>query len=398
MCAMRTTNGTPKKKRRRRSFGRVCRRQDRNGWYVQFPSPDGRKAPNGRTRYVTRTVASKAEGEALLREIRKEVVRGTLALPSGEPEISDMTVLAAVDGHLGALRAKGGAESTIALYGYSKKPLAAQGVGHMKVRDVTPRDVERYLTWRRSHVWKTQRRPGQAPKAELAKGEIASSSTVARDRELLCASFNRLVRNGELAENVIAKVQKPKRKARKRVVLSKAEVARLIGACRKHLRPVVLALIYTGARKGEILALRWRDLCFDSMTISLYRIKVSNFSRIPLHPVLGQELQRLKEERAEARGGSVPDFEHVFFSRLGQRYRSIKTGWETAVRRAGLADRGVTPHCLRHSFACHFLENGAAVTDLQAVLGHSSLATTQIYAGMVDRRTRASVEALDFGV
>lgn len=51
---------------------------------------------------------------------------------------------------------------------------------------------------------------------------------------------------------------------------------------------------------------------------------------------------------------------------------------------------------MRHSFACHFLENGAAVTDLQALLGHSSLQTTSIYATMVDRRTRASVEALDF--
>jgi integrase/recombinase XerD len=75
----------------------------------------------------------------------------------------------------------------------------------------------------------------------------------------------------------------------------------------------------------------------------------------------------------------------------------FKSAWAVAVRKAGLADRGVTPHALRHSFACHFLENGAAVTDLQAVLGHASLATTQIYAGMVDRRTRSSVEALDFG-
>ena len=57
----------------------------------------------------------------------------------------------------------------------------------------------------------------------------------------------------------------------------------------------------------------------------------------------------------------------------------------------------VTDHALRHAFACHFIERGAAETDVLAVLDHSSLATTQIYAGMVDRRTRASVEALDFG-
>jgi integrase/recombinase XerD len=303
-----------------------------------------------------------------------------------------VTVLEAVDGHLGALRAKGGAESTIRLYGYSKRPLAAQGLGHMTVKDMTVRAIEKYLAWRRTHVWRTRPQPGGKVVAELAKDAVASPSTVARDRELLCAAFNRLVRMGQLAENVVAKVPKPRKRAKKRVVLSKEEVARLIAACGRHLRPVVLALVYTGARKGEVLGLRWRDLCFETMTIALYRIKVSNFSRIPLHPVLAEELRRVKKER-----GPVAASEHVFLSRYGRPYRCLKSAWAVAVRKAGLADRGVTPHALRHSFACHFLENGAAVTDLQALLGHSSLATTQIYAGMVDRRTRASVEALDFG-
>ena len=62
----------------------------------------------------------------------------------------------------------------------------------------------------------------------------------------------------------------------------------------------------------------------------------------------------------------------------------------------GLADRCVTPHVMRHTFAVHFLEGGAAVTDLQAVMGHASLTTTQIYAQALDARTKASVEALDF--
>ncbi len=388
---------TTPRKRRRRPYGRVFRRPGGPGWLVQFLDPSGRKAPSGRTAYVTRSFETKAEGEALLREIRKEILKGTLALPAAEPEISDITVLEAVDGHLGALRAKGGAESTIALYGYSKKPLAAQGLGHMKVSDVKVRDVERYLAWRRTHTWRPRpRSPGGKVEAEPAKGAVASASTIARDRELLCAAFNRLVRNGQLSKNVVSKVPKPRKKAKKRVVLSKAEVRNLIAACGKCLRLVVLALVYTGARKGEILALRWRDLCFESMTISLYRPKVSNFSRIPLHPVLAEELRAVKQRLKEARLEAVPSDEHVFLNRYGRRYRCFKKAWAFAVRRAGLKDRDVTPHCLRHAFACHFLEGGASVTDLQAVLGHSSLATTQIYASMVDRRTRESVEALDF--
>ena len=69
------------------------------------------------------------------------------------------------------------------------------------------------------------------------------------------------------------------------------------------------------------------------------------------------------------------------------------------MKAAGLADRkDLTFHSLRHSFATAFLEGGAAVTDLQRILGHRNLTTTQIYAHMVDTRARASVEALDFGL
>ena len=60
--------------------------------------------------------------------------------------------------------------------------------------------------------------------------------------------------------------------------------------------------------------------------------------------------------------------------------------------------KSISAHSLRHTFATRFLEGGAAVSDLQRVLGHRNLTTTQIYAHMVDSRTRASVEALDFGL
>jgi len=112
---------------------------------------------------------------------------------------------------------------------------------------------------------------------------------------------------------------------------------------------------------------------------------------LPLHPALAKELAALKDER------QAKDTNSIFPSRLGGPIKNIKTGFASAVKRAGLADRGVTPHVLRHTFAVHFLEGGAAVTDLQAILGHASLETTQIYAQMVDARTRASVDAMDFG-
>ena len=387
---------TPRKPRRR-PYGRVYRRPGGPGWLIQVLDPSGRKAPSGRSAYVTRAVASKAEGEALLKEIRKEILKGTFVSPSAEPEPCELTVAEAVQDFIESRRGGGCAESTLALYGYCLKAFERNGIGQRLVRDLTPRDVEKYMSWRRTHVWQTRGQPGQSPKAVRIEGGTASPATVARGRELLCAAFNRLVRMGQLVENVVAKVPKPKRRVRKRIVLSKAEIARLLAACGKLLRPIVLALVYTGARTGEILRLTWRDISFENATIALYRPKVANFSQIPMHPVVAAELKRIREERGRARGKRVPDSEHCFLSRYGRPFKTFKAAWATAIRRAELADRGVTPHALRHAFACHFLEGGASVTDLQAMLGHASLVTTQIYATMVDQRTRKSVEALDFG-
>ena len=376
---------------RRRSFGCVYKKSPEDKtWYVRFPDPSKPKTPSGRSAYTVRAVGpSRKAAERLLKEVRAAMLGGRYAAQADTPSGDGLTVLEAIDGYIAAKRAEGRAASTIDLYGYCRTSVEKSGLGRRLVADTSVRDIEAHLSWRSRNL-----RPGAQ---DGRAGTRASAATLSHDRELLSGAFNRLVRLGVLEHNVVAKVPKPKRTARKRVVLSKDEVVSLLDACRGSLRLLVLAALYTGARRGELLRLLWGDVSFGTGTIALHRSKTGNFSAIPAHPVLADELKGVKEARAVSAGRIIQDDEPVFLSRTGKPYRDCRSAWATAVERAGLANRkGLTFHSLRHTFACHFLEGGAAVTDLQALLGHGSLSTTQIYAGMVDARTKASVAALSY--
>ena len=65
-----------------------------------------------------------------------------------------------------------------------------------------------------------------------------------------------------------------------------------------------------------------------------------------------------------------------------------------AKRRAGITDPHPTPHSLRHAFGTELVEEGVDIRVIQELMMHESLQTTQIYAGVSERRKRAAMEAL----
>ena len=199
--------------------------------------------------------------------------------------------------------------------------------------------------------------------------------------------------DGHIERNLLAGLRKLRAPTRPRRYLTKDEIARLIDACPKDFKPLAIAMVYTGARKSELTALRWGDIDFERGKITLVRPKVGNVDTLDLHRKLRTALLRHRLRRKKPR----PDV-HVFLSRKGTPYTNLSKSWAIAIKGAGLAGReGLTPHSLRHSFAVHFLEGGGAVTDLQQQLGHSNLATTRIYATGLSERRRLTVMALDFG-
>jgi integrase len=167
----------------------------------------------------------------------------------------------------------------------------------------------------------------------------------------------------------------PLRQVRNEVVrfLDATEQTALLAACRKSKWPrlylLVLMALTTGARRGELLGLRWRDIDFDAGTAALARTKNNDRRLLVLTPAVVEELRRFK-----AAPGSL-----VFASkRRPDRAMTIEHPWMLALKAAGI--KAFRFHDLRHSCASGLARSGATLLEIADTLGHRSLQVTKRYS------------------
>jgi len=207
--------------------------------------------------------------------------------------------------------------------------------------------------------------------------------------------FRFLVGEGQLRQDPAERLQTPKRWRTLPSVLSVAEIEALLDAPNtdKPLgwrdRSLLEAAYATGARVSEVVGLGVSDVHFDDALLKLFG-KGGKERLVPVgRRALGAVAVYLRQvrpnlDRGRSRGRLFLNARGGPLSRVG--------AWgiiRHAAVAAGLAKR-VTPHTLRHSFATHLLEGGADLRAVQEMLGHSDLATTQIYTH-VDRDYLKSV-------
>ena len=168
----------------------------------------------------------------------------------------------------------------------------------------------------------------------------------------------------------------PRHEKRLPEVLSGSEVAALLGAVRSPTYRTVVETMYAGGlRIAEACALRVQDV--DAKRGVLRVLGKGNRERVTV--LSTRLLEHLREYWREKRPGRGEDW--LFPGRNRRHYLSpgsVRKVFNKATGRAGLG-RKVTPHALRHSFATHLIELGVDVTVVQALLGHASLKTTEIY-------------------
>lgn len=223
--------------------------------------------------------------------------------------------------------------------------------------------------------------------------------TLARIQSSLRALFRFLRDRGAIAASPVEVMRRPKFARPLPRVLSESEVARLLAP---HAGDPFLVLrdaaaletLYsTGCRAAELLALRERDLgASDDGALVRLRGKGKRERVGILGDRARAAMAAYRRQRALLLWGCRERPEAVFLA-VDARGTVTPMSDDTLRRivraageRAGLTAR-VTPHALRHSFATHLYERGADLRALQELLGHASLATTQVY-------TRVSVRHL----
>lgn len=172
--------------------------------------------------------------------------------------------------------------------------------------------------------------------------------------------------------------------------LSEAEYDRLLKVARVSYWPKLTVLIRmaveTGARKGTLLGLTWKDIDLEGNRAYCERTKNGEAFTLVLQPATVAELKKVK-------GKSDPD-DLVFCGRLPDRPINFDKAWHNALANAGI--EGACFHSLRHTHASWLARRGAPLLAIADSLGHKSLAMTKRYSHMcVD--TRAEMLSRVFG-
>ena len=219
-------------------------------------------------------------------------------------------------------------------------------------------------------------------------------SSQARALSGIKSFFNYLLLEEVIESSPAELIEAPKASRPLPDTLSTEEIDRLIGSIdastTKGLRDrAMLELLYScGLRVSELCDLRLGDLFFGEGYIRV----IGKGDKQRLVPVSGMARDRI-QLYLEVRDKSRRKDDFVFLNNRGKQLTRVMifTIIKQAAQRASI-DKKISPHTFRHSFATHLLEGGANIRQVQELLGHENILTTEIYTHLDDSHLRQTLE------
>jgi integrase len=263
-------------------------------------------------------------------------------------------------------------ESTAGDYARMLRLYVRPALGRLKVADVRFEDIDRL------------HRKVTAADRPYRANRLAA---------ILSKMFALAIRWGMREDNPVRGIERNKEYLRRRY-LSSDELVRLTTALAKHpdeqTADIIRLLLLTGARRGEVLSMRWADL---DLTAGIWSKPPSSTKQKEHHQVpLSAPVRQLLSEIRAAQSAKHRVLGTYVFPGSGDTGHvvEIKKGWRSICKAAGIA--GLRIHDLRHSFASQLASGGASLPLIGALLGHANPNTTARYSHLFDDPQRAAVE------
>lgn len=376
---------TPRQAPPRPPSGHVFRVERKRGpqWFAKYRLPDGRQVQRkigpawterGRppAGYYTKRGA-----EDWLRKVLNEARRGTL------PGLvkTDVTFAQAADEWLRYIEHdRGRKPSTIAGYRALLRSQLLPTFGELPIEAITTEMIEAWIAG-------VERAPATRTKALV----------------LMHGIFKRARKLYGLPTNPVAEVEKPPTQSSGDIeTFSPEEVMALVRAAASDQDAAIyMTAAFTGLRRGELLALRWRDVDFSGQVIrvrasyadgALTTPKSGKVRSVPLAPSIAEILAKLGQ-----RDRWTGDDDLVFVGQAGGYLdgRALRRRYDKALKRANL--RKLRFHDLRHTFGTRMIAK-ADIRRVQEWMGHADIETTMKYLHYAPRNSDASLVAEAFSV
>lgn len=301
--------------------------------------------------------------------------------------------------------------ATYEFYKLKIDSLILPALGHLKLKDINP-----------SHIQKFINQLAAAPKEKRnglpnEQGETLSPSTVRRYLTILQAIFKQAVKLGLISESP-AKVERlalPKAQAPKIEIFTKQEAAQMLEALENEdlqFQTLIQLAIFTGARRGELVALKFSDIDFEQRKITIeraaYKIKGQPLATKPpkdyetrtvtINESCVDLLKMLKAEKlseSQRLGSQWLGGNWVFTQWNGEMMNPMTPTKQFSkfLARNGLKRRKF--HSLRHTSATLLLYSGVNIKQVQGRLGHGDIETTNKYLHLIEEADVEAVNKLD---
>ncbi len=263
-------------------------------------------------------------------------------------------------------------------------------------------DLKQYLSFEKNEL-----APDICAYITYLSADLRLKDTSVRRKIITLKNFyNYLADSGAISSSPFAKLRFRFRQERRLPkTLSVSDVSKILAcfdvdteqlsdfARREYMRDAALLdlLISTGIRIGEAAAITLEDVIVPEHTVLIHGKGRKQRLIYISSRVTWERLYALMRERKRS-GGS-----HLFINRYGYpiTIHGIENIYKKYIRKARISTKS-TPHYLRHTFATNLLANGADLRSVQEILGHASVATTQIYTEVTTNRKKQVLKKFNY--